>query len=538
MNIACQGQFNSEAQRESHDPQKLGRCSFGLCAEEGSRRADRRTAETPELWGGAVTLANGWILQLPEMAAGTSLPITVEAKKLAWRASNAWPIASRATRRRSTRRSRPRPPIPRRSRPCVSSRPGCTALRCDTTDIQDETPFRSYENCDLFLIDAPRALREDHGRPGARDRPRAGPEKSERMKTTILPLNDPDLAQSDLDAVIETLTSPRLSAGPVVEEFEEEFARYLGRKHAIAVSSGTIGLLLTLRALGIGPGDEVVASAHSFRETTHAIALCGRASGLRRHRLLGGHARARKKPKRSSPSRRAPSSRATPMAIRPPGGRCAQLADCEEAPLIEDSTEAIGSIYKGKLVGSFGDCSVFDFSQPGVIACGEGGMIVTDDDDTRLDVAQSTRPPKSRSGLRSCSAPIRPCRRAERYHRGARPRAISAPRTAARAAQARRALVLRICELLRRASRIPISRQMSNEVHWFLYVVHLGTRFSRSSRDSIVEDLQHGKDRGAAPIRIRCICSATISISAIGGAISSSPRRSPIARSRCRSMRI
>ncbi len=95
------------------------------------------------------------------------------------------------------------------------------------------------------------------------------------MQTSTLPLNDPDLVQSDLDLVIETLTSPRLSAGPVVEQFEAEFAKYLGRKHAIAVSSGTIGLMLILRAYGIGPGDEVVASAHSFRETTHAIALSG-----------------------------------------------------------------------------------------------------------------------------------------------------------------------------------------------------------------------------------------------------------------------
>ena len=60
-----------------------------------------------------------------------------------------------------------------------------------------------------------------------------------------------------------------------------------------------------------------------------------------------------------------------------------------------------------------------------------------------------------------------------------------------------------------------------DEVHWFLYVVHLGTRFSRSSRDAIVEDLQHGKDRSRGLFAPACICSAIISISAIGAAISS-----------------
>ncbi len=58
-----------------------------------------------------------------------------------------------------------------------------------------------------------------------------------------------------------------------------------------------------------------------------------------------------------------------------------ELAATEGVALIEDSTEAIGSRYKGALVGAFGDCSVFDFSQPGALVCGEGGMIVTDDDE-------------------------------------------------------------------------------------------------------------------------------------------------------------
>ncbi len=92
---------------------------------------------------------------------------------------------------------------------------------------------------------------------------------------TFILLSDPDVTLDDLAAVESVIRSSRLSSGAVVEEFEAAFAAYLGRKYAIATSSGTSGLLLALAAYGIGPGDEVIASPHSFRETQHAIALCG-----------------------------------------------------------------------------------------------------------------------------------------------------------------------------------------------------------------------------------------------------------------------
>ena len=67
----------------------------------------------------------------------------------------------------------------------------------------------------------------------------------------------------------------RLSSGPVVEEFEQAFAAYVGRRYAVAVPSGTIGLLLALKACEVGPGQEVIASSFSFREATHAISIAG-----------------------------------------------------------------------------------------------------------------------------------------------------------------------------------------------------------------------------------------------------------------------
>jgi perosamine synthetase len=96
------------------------------------------------------------------------------------------------------------------------------------------------------------------------------------IQTAIL-LSDPDISAAELAAVGAVLQSPRLSGGPVTAAFESAFARYTGRAHAIAVSSGPLAMLLTLKAYGIGPEDEVIASPHSWREAAHAIALCGAA---------------------------------------------------------------------------------------------------------------------------------------------------------------------------------------------------------------------------------------------------------------------
>ncbi len=316
------------------------------------------------------------------------------------------------------------------------------------------------------------------------------------MKTSVLPLNDPDLAQSDLDAINEILVSPRLSAGPVVEEFEAEFAKYLGRKHAVAVSSGTIGLLLALRAYGIGPGDEVVTSAHSFRETTHAIALAGARPVFADIDYWAGTLAPDKAENAVTERTRAivaSNTNGHPAPWQP----LREIAEAKKLILIEDSTEAIGSVYKGKLVGAFGDCSVFDFSQPGVLACGEGGMIVTDDDERAGAIRRlrSHRVEERSSVVLGAYPPLQ---------------ASMSDITAALGLAQLRRLEL----LLARRKRVerwfyqyvqsfegikdPYIAPEVDQVHWFLYVVHLGTRFSRSSRDSIIDDLHTEKIDAAA----------------------------------------
>jgi perosamine synthetase len=316
------------------------------------------------------------------------------------------------------------------------------------------------------------------------------------MKTTLLPLNDPDLVQTDLEAVIAILQGQRLSQGETVEAFEEEFARYLGRKHAIAVSSGTIGLLLTLRALGIGPGDEVVTSAHSFRETTHAITLAGAKPVFADIDYWAGTLEPEKARKVVTEKCRAIVASNT-NGHPAPWDDFRALANEHNVALVEDSTEAIGSVYKGKLVGSFGDCAVFDFSQPGALVCGEGGMIVTDNDDTAglLRRLRSRRIEERSSVVLGAWPPLQAT--------------LSDIAAALGLAQlqrlelllARRKRVERwFQEYVRSFEGIkdPYIGPDVDQVHWFLYVVHLGTRFSRSSRDSIVDDLRQEKVEAAA----------------------------------------
>src|ERR1700761_5202904 len=86
-----------------------------------------------------------------------------------------------------------------------------------------------------------------------------------------IPLSEPDIAESDIDEVVAILRGPRLSLGPKVEEFEDLVSQYVGQEFGIAVSSGTAGLHLCIRALGIGAGDEVIVPSFTFVAAANAI---------------------------------------------------------------------------------------------------------------------------------------------------------------------------------------------------------------------------------------------------------------------------
>ncbi len=316
------------------------------------------------------------------------------------------------------------------------------------------------------------------------------------MSTNMIPLSDPDMSQAELDAVMEVLQSSQVTSGDAVEAFEEAFARYLGRKFAIAVSSGTMGLMLTLDAYGIGPGDEVIASSHSFREITHAISLRGAFPIFADIDYWAGTLVPEKAERKISDKTKA-------IVVGNVNGHPApwtefrEVADRNNLILIEDSSEAIGSTYKNTLVGTFGDCSIFDFSQPGPLICGQGGMVVTDDIDTVMAIRRHrAHRLEERASVVVGGAPA--------YNGG-----MSNISAALGLAQLQRLEL--ILERRKRAEywyydyvksfegiKDPFIGPDVTEAHWFLYIVHLGTRFSRSSRDGIIEDLKKEEIEAAA----------------------------------------
>ena len=318
----------------------------------------------------------------------------------------------------------------------------------------------------------------------------------EEADDTFIPLSDPDITVAELEAVNAVLRSPRLSSGPVAEAFEAAFAEYLGRKYAVAVPSGTLGLLITLASYGIGPGQEVIASPYSFRETAHAISLTGAKPVFSDIDYWAGTLVPGKIEARITGKTRAIvacNNNGHPAAW--PALRA--LAKKHGLVLIEDSTEAIGSKYQDALVGTFGDAAIFDFSQPSLLTCGEGGMVVTDD----VDIAVALRRHRTHRLQERSSVVVTA---AAPYQAG-----MSDLSAALGLAQLKR--LDEILEQRRFTEHLYYKHVQSfegikdpyvapevTEINWFLYLVHLGTRFSRSSRDAIIEDLRVEQVEAAA----------------------------------------
>ena len=198
-----------------------------------------------------------------------------------------------------------------------------------------------------------------------------------------IPLSQPDITQLEIDAVLEVLHTPTLSIGPKVEIFERKIAQLVGRRHAVAVSSGTAGLHCCMLAANVGPGDEVVTTPFSFVASANCILYVGATPVF---------ADIDPKTLNMDPGKAAaaitPATKAI-VAVETfghPGGmlEIEQLARKNELILIEDCCEGFGG-YLGegahrRPIGSFGRAGVFAFYPNKQITTGEGGMIVTDDD--------------------------------------------------------------------------------------------------------------------------------------------------------------
>lgn len=215
-----------------------------------------------------------------------------------------------------------------------------------------------------------------------------------------IPMASPDLTDAEIAAVNAVMHSPALSIGPQIVAFERALAAYTGTAHGVGVNSGTSGLHLCMIAAGVADGDPVITSPFSFIASANSIlyerglplfvdvdpatgnidpALVAEAAAAL---ARGGAAAARWLP---------PALRDTAGALRParailPVHAFGQPADMDPMiatarqhglAIIEDACEAIGADYKGRRAGTLGDAAVFAFYPNKQMTTGEGGMIVT-----------------------------------------------------------------------------------------------------------------------------------------------------------------
>lgn len=198
----------------------------------------------------------------------------------------------------------------------------------------------------------------------------------------MLPYGRQSLDDSDIEAVVSVLKSDWLTTGPKVEEFEEEFANWVGARHAVSFSSGTAALHGAACAAGLGPGDAAITTPMTFCATANCI-LYQNATPLFADVSpdtlnLDPDEVARKI--RGSSSTRMKAIIAVDYAGHPASlEELDRLAKQQGALLIEDACHALGAEYRGKRVGGIADMTVFSFHPVKHVATGEGGMVATND---------------------------------------------------------------------------------------------------------------------------------------------------------------
>ena len=201
------------------------------------------------------------------------------------------------------------------------------------------------------------------------------------MRDTVLPFARPALGDEEIEEVVETLRSGWITTGPKVERFAAAFSDYVGGRFAVPVSSATAGLHVALLSLGVGPGDEVITTPMTFVATLNTIVHCGAVPVLADIDAATLNIRIEEVERKLTPRTKAivPVHYVGQPADLDP---ILELAAGRGIAVLEDAAHAVGAEYKGRKIGSFPTTSVFSFHPNKNMTTGEGGMIVTDDEET------------------------------------------------------------------------------------------------------------------------------------------------------------
>ena len=207
------------------------------------------------------------------------------------------------------------------------------------------------------------------------------------MKRVQVPLSSPDIVEKDIEAVVRVMRTRYLSIGPKVVEFEKRIGEYVGTKYAVAVNSGTSALHLIIKGMGIGEGDVVITTPFSFIASSNCI-LFERSKpsfvDIKEETLNLDVDKVEEKLESMSGDELAKVKALLVVdAFGQPADwdRFKEIGKKYNLRLIEDSAEALGAEHKGKRAGNLGEVGVFAFYPNKQITTGEGGIVVTDNEE-------------------------------------------------------------------------------------------------------------------------------------------------------------
>jgi perosamine synthetase len=316
-----------------------------------------------------------------------------------------------------------------------------------------------------------------------------------------IPLSSPDVSAQDRERVMAVLNGTTLSLGPALPAFEAAMAEAAGTRFAVAVNSGTSALHLCIKAAGIGEGDEVVTTPFSFVASANC-ALYERAIPRFVDIDLDTY--------NIDPSQIAASINPRTRAILPVhvfGRPCdmraiTAIAARHDLAVIEDSCEAIGATYEGRRIGSLGVSGAFAFYPNKQITTGEGGAVVTNDENVAR-VCRSWR----NQGRGEGGAWLQHERLGYNYR-------LSDINCALGLGQ-----LSRLDDILRKRKAVAEAYRQALEsvpavitprpdpgMSWFVYVVRLQGEFTREQRDQILDSLRAegiGCNNYFAPIHLQ-----------------------------------
>ena len=307
------------------------------------------------------------------------------------------------------------------------------------------------------------------------------------MADERVPLARPEISQDDIDAVVSVLRTLHLSLGPKLPEFEEAFASFHGMARGVAVNSGTSALHLIVRALELGPGDEMITSPFTFI----ASANCALFEGARPVFVDIDEATWNMDIEQVEAAVTENTRLLLPVHIfgRPmPMDRVMKIGEARDIPVVEDACEAVGATYRGRLAGTFGLASTFAFYPNKQMTTGEGGMIITDDS-ALADLCVSLR----NQGRDPGAGWLAHARLGYNYRLSDLGCALglSQLKRLGEFIEARSRVAERYIEALAALEElVPLPAYAEGKMSWFVFVVRLADRFTQDERDRVLSDLR------------------------------------------------